>query len=178
MMNGRLKIRLTFAILGTGLAIIASNAGILQGQGHPARGMRIPPLPEGPITYSGVPVQQPQGGPGIRPTRTSTASGFTAEELRRFLTSTAPPAGLKHVPNVTITRVDCGLTAAQVGQTVKMSTGLAPDRQVCYVEYHGNFFVAAPPSVKAPRGSTLSLPNAFRVYDARTGNIMLSGVFR
>jgi hypothetical protein len=46
---------------------------------------------------------------------------------------------------------------------------------VCYVELTGNFTWYSPPTPQTPRGTALTFHTAFRVFDAKTGNLIVIG---
>ena len=54
-------------------------------------------------------------------------------------------------------------------------SGLPTDMPVCYVELGGNFTWYSPATPQAPRGTALTFHTAFRVFDAKTGNLIVIG---
>ncbi len=57
------------------------------------------------------------------------------------------------------------------------NTGLPSTKPLCYVELKGNFTFSGPPSPNHPQGTTVTHNTGFRVFDAKTGNLMLTGGF-
>src|SRR5438045_1297034 len=111
-MQRRLASRIGFGVLGVALGILVSNGSLLLvGQNPPSR-LKLPNIPQAPVSYPGIPVRQAQGVPAMRPTRAGVVPAFSADELQRFLTSNSVPLGIKGTP-YSINRVDCSLTAGK-----------------------------------------------------------------
>lgn len=167
-----LDLALVVTVMVLGIFIAA------QFQRHPVRAqapaskLKLPPLPTGLPNYPAIPAQQPVGAPAIHPAKGSLSS----DEVRQFLTSNPSPVGVKGVPNVTITRSDCGLPASKVSNMLPgKSLGLPAGMPLCYVELSGTFTVYTPPTPKAPHGTPVTFRNGFKVFDANTGNVMVTG---
>lgn len=138
----------------------------------PAGKLKLPPLPKGPVSYPAIPAQQPQGAAAIRPAK----GNLSSDEVRQHLTSNAAPAGIKGMPNTSVSRVDCGQTVGKLSEMLPgKSFGLPSDMPVCYVELTGNFTWHTPPTPQSPRGNALTFHTAFQVFDAKTGNLMVTG---
>jgi hypothetical protein len=173
-----LDIGLGALVIGLGVFIAGQNSRFLaQVQPQPHRFAR-PPIPKGPIVYPAIPVQRPLGGPAMHPTRPNEMPAFTTDELRQFLTSTPGALGNKGAPQASISRIDCSLTARKLKDVMQgKNTGLPDDLAVCYVELNGTFTFYGPPAPNSSRGTVLTFHTAFRVFDAKTGNLMLTGAF-
>lgn len=138
----------------------------------PASKLKLPPLPKEPVSYPAIPAQQPQGAPAIRPAK----GNLSSDEVQQYLTSHSAPVGIKGLANASISRVDCGQTVGRVSEALPGKTlGLPTDMPVCYVELAGNFTWYNPPTPQAPRGTALTFHTAFRVFDAKTGNLIVIG---
>jgi hypothetical protein len=166
-----LDIVLITTVIGLGI-VIASQFHRTPVQAQATSKLKLPPIPKGPTSYPAIPVQQPNGAPAIRPAGPS----LSTDEVRQFLTSNSNPVGIKGVANTSLSRVDCNQTVGKVAPMLPgKSLGLPPDMQVCYVELNGNFTVYTPPTAQAQRGAALTYHTAFRVFDAKTGNLMVTG---
>ena len=96
--------------------------------------------------------------------------------MQQYLTSHSAPVGIKGLANASISRVDCGQTVGRVSEALPGKTlGLPTDMPVCYVELAGNFTWYSPPTPQAQRGTALTFHTAFRVFDAKTGNLIVIG---
>lgn len=138
-----------------------------------------PPLPKAPLVYPKIDLQQPKGAPAMHPVHPDRVPAFTADEVRQFLTSTPGPIGIQGEPGVTISRVDCSVTAKDVSVILHgKSTGLPADVPLCYVELAGTFTFSSPPTRTSPHLKAVTFNTGFRVFDAKTGNIMLTGAFK
>ena len=138
----------------------------------PASKLKLPPLPKGPVSYPSLPAQLPQGAPAIRPAK----GNLSTDEVQQYLTSHSAPVGIKGLANASISRIDCGQTVGRVSEALPGKTlGLPTDMLVCYVELTGNFSWYGPPTPQAPRGAALTFHTAFRVFDAKTGNLIVIG---
>ena len=167
-----LDLALAATVIGLGVFIARQfQERSLQAQ-VPSSKLKLPPLPKGPVSYPAIPAQQPQGAPAIRPAK----GNLSSEEVRQYLTSNAAPAGIKGMANTSISRADCGQTIGKVSETLPgKSLSLPSDMPVCYVELTGNFSWYTPPTPQAPRGNSLTFHTAFQVFDAKTGNLMVTG---
>ena len=168
-------------LLDMALAVTVIGLGIfIANQFHPPGAqaqapdsrLKLPPIPKGPVSYPAIPAQQPTGSPAIRPAGASLSS----DEVRQFLTSNSGPLRAKGVSNASISRVDCGQTAGKISPMLPgKNLGLPADMPLCYVELRGTFTVYTPPTPQAPHGTTLTFHTAFQVFDAKTGNLMVTG---
>jgi hypothetical protein len=148
------------------LALAASR------NGNPAP----PSIPKAPIVYPEIPVRPPTGVPAMHPTRPNQIPAFTLEELRQYLIGTPGVLGNNKPSDVNITRIDCHMRGGDVGGILqRVDTGLSNDISVCYVEFSGTVTYYAPPSLRSPRGTVLTFQTGFRVFDAKTGNLLLTG---
>jgi hypothetical protein len=165
-------------VIGLGLLIAGQNSRFLA-QVQPRRPRPVRPVvPKGPIVYPAIPVQQTQGGSAIRPTRPSEAPALTPDDVRRFLVSTPGALSGSGATKASISRIDCSLTARDVSNVLRgKNTGLPDNMPLCYVELSGNFTYFGPSSPRSSHGTTLTFHTAFRAFDARTGNLMLTGAF-
>jgi hypothetical protein len=173
----RLTSRIGFGALGffAGLLVINLASQVL-GQGRPNR-VNVPNVPQSVVSYPNAPIVHSQGVPAIKPSQAGAASTFTADDLRQFLTSNSAPLGTKGSANVTISRVECSLTAGQVSGFVHgKSFAVPPDTNVCYAEFSGDFSFPLP-SRRAGQPASLTYHKSFRVYDAKTGNLLSVGAF-
>jgi hypothetical protein len=178
-MQKRMASRIGFGALGIALGILIVNGSLLLvGQNRP-NPPQLPNTPKAPVSYPNAPVIHAQGVPAIKPSRPGTASAFTADELKQFLTSTDAPLGIKGLSNVSINRVDCGLTAAKVSNILHgKSIAVPADTSVCYAELKGDFSIPLPPlPQRKNRPTSLTFHQGFRVYDAKTGNVVAVGAF-
>jgi hypothetical protein len=113
----------------------------------------------------------------MRPTRAGAVPAFSADELQQFLTSNIVPLGIKGTPN-SINRVDCSLNARKVSTILRGKAIAVPaDTPVCYAELRGDFTFSLPPSRRPGQPTSITFHKGFRVYDAKTGNILASGAF-
>lgn len=163
---------LAVTVIGLGILIASQLQRPLLRAQTPASKLKLPPIPKGPINYPAIPVQQPTGVPAIHPAGTS----LTADEVRQFLTSKSGPVGIKGVASTSVSRVDCGQTVGKLSPRLPgKSVGLPNDEPVCYVELNGTFTVYTPPTTQSPRGTPVTFHTAFRVFDAKTGNVLVTG---
>jgi hypothetical protein len=134
------------------------------------------------IRYGGIDVREAQatcpgpssstlGLPAIAPRNDCTPS-FTAqdvldyEDAHPFATKGAEPVGKPKIIKVWF------ITSAEAsGQMHGESTGLSDDALVCYVEFYGTFRTGFAPGVKP----TERTGAATQVFDAHTGNLLVSG---
>ena len=170
-----LDVGLGVLVIGFGILILVQWRHRAQAQSGPGN-LNLPPLPKERIAYPGVPERQAQGVPAVHPTRPNEVPAFTPDDVRKFFTSTLGASGGRGKHKARIRRIDCNLTA---GKVIPMLEGrnahLPDDLPVCYVEVHGTFTYYGPASPRSPRGTSSTYHNAFLVFDARTGNIILSG---
>jgi hypothetical protein len=68
------------------------------------------------------------------------------------------------------------MTAEKVGDLLHgKSLGLPPNAAVCYTELNGDFNFPLPPSQRTGAATSMSFHKGFRVYDAKTGNLIAVG---
>jgi hypothetical protein len=115
---------------------------------------------------------QPLGIAAIPVTNAGKIPAFSESELLRFIRSHPIPRVNLIQPNPQVTRLDCNLNAKSAAVMFRgKETGLPGDAQICYVELKGKFAVSRPPT----KGAELIFSVAFEVFDARNGNLLLSG---
>lgn len=118
-------------------------------------------------------------GPGmiaIRPTLSSGNARFTAADVQAYFQAHPAPPQMSLAPGSTakILSIDF-ITSKEASQRMNgESVGLPDDALVCYVQLSGPFLldrVSSPPSAKPiPPSNTATV-----VFDAQTGNILVSG---
>ena len=172
-------------LLDSGLVVLVIGIGLVIATQLPRQttwaaaqnGNPTPPaVPKEPVTYPEMPAQRPTGTPAMRPIRPDQTPAFTADELKQYLMSTPGAFGTTKASTVQITRLDCNMKGGDVGGLLaRVNTGLSNDTSVCYVEYSGTFTYYGLPSHRFPRGTTLTFNTGFQVFDAKTGNLLLSG---
>jgi hypothetical protein len=133
-------------------------------------------VPKTPVSYPNAPLRHPEGVAAMKPMRTGADATISNDELKQFMTSNIAPLGTKGLANVSLARVDCSMTAAKVSDLLHgKALGLAPDTALCYVELSGDFTSPLPPSLRPGASTSISFHKGFRVYDAKTGNIIAVG---
>jgi hypothetical protein len=159
--------------LGLFLAVEAPRYSALAAveTGNPAP----PPIPKDPVTYPEMPVQQPVGAPAMHPTHPGQSPSYTKEELRQYLLNTPGAFGTNKPSAVKITRLDCDTNGGDIGAILGRVNMLPSSLLVCYVEFQGTINYYGLPSQHSPRGTFLSFNTGFRVFDIKTGNLLLSG---
>jgi hypothetical protein len=138
---------------------------------------RLPPPPVRQSTQSGAAeIHQPRGVEAVRPTKAGAVPAFAPEDLANFV-QTHPVLVVGQLePQPKVTTLDCSYTAKGLAGVLRNKvTGLPDDMRVCYVELQGKFAVRTPPSKQKSGPQTLVFDKGFEVFDARTGNLMLSG---
>ena len=175
-MERRLATRIGFVTLGMALGLIAMQVPLrLIGQNRPSA-LNLPKRPETPVTYPNAPLRHAEGVAAIKPMRTGSDAVIATDEFRQFMTSNDAPLGIKGLANVNLSRVDCGMTAEKVGDLLHgKSLGLPPNAAVCYAELSGDFTFPLPPSRRPGAPTSMTFHKGFRVYDAKTGNIIAVG---
>jgi hypothetical protein len=139
--------------------------------GNPA----APAIPKGPVTYPEIPVQQPTGAPGMRPMHPGQTPAYTKDELRQYLLTTPGAFGMNKPSAVKITRIDCDTNGGDIGAILGRVNILPSAMLVCYVEFQGTVSYYGLPSQHSPHGTFLTFSTGFRVFDEKTGNLLLSG---
>jgi hypothetical protein len=123
-------------------------------------------------------IQAPRGVTCVRPTKTGAIPAFSNQELSIFVLNHPVPLIEQLEPRMKITTVDCTYTAKRLAVVLpNKELGLPDDTPLCYVELQGKFSVRTPPSKEVRRLKPLIFSKSFEVFDARTGNLMLSGAF-
>ena len=168
-----------------GLVVLAIGLGLVIATQMPRptiwaasqNGNSTPPaIPKEPVTYPEMPVQRLTGTPAMHPTHPDQTPAFTADELKQYLMSTPGAFGTEKASAVKIMRIDCNMKGGDVGGVLqRVETGLSNDMSVCYVEYSGTFTYYGLPSKRSARGTMLTFNTGFQVFDAKTGNLMLTG---
>jgi hypothetical protein len=128
------------------------------------------PSPRHPVSFP--PVRPPTGLAAVRVSRPGQVPGFTAAEAQAY--------AIAHTPGTTVVRGrqvarTTFLTAAQLTVALRgAATGLPADTPVCYVVLNGRFSFVGPP-LPGHKQAVLHFPYALDVFDARTGNVLMSG---
>lgn len=159
--------------LGVFLAVEAPHYSALAAS--PSSNPAPPPIPKQPVTYPEIPVQQPTGAPGMRPTHPGQTPSYTKDELKQYLLSTPGAFGTNKPSAVKITRLDCDTNGGDIGAILGRVNMLPSAMLVCYVEFQGTVTYSGLPSQHSPRGTFLTFSTGFRVFDAKTGNLLLAG---
>ena len=135
-----------------------------------------PAIPKEPVTYPERAAQPPTGTPAMHPTHPDQTPAFTVDELRQYLLNTPGALGNNKASTVKITRIDCNMRGGDVGGLLaRVNTGLSNDMSVCYVEFNGTFTYYGLPAPRAPHGTFLTFATGFEVFNATTGNLLLTG---
>jgi hypothetical protein len=134
----------------------------------PQVGAPAPALsPLGKTQGTGVQVGQPKTSGNVSTTNEA--------ELRKGALE-APIPKLEDHENRTLARFDCNLTRTELDAILRgIIAGIAPDQRVCYVELNGTFVLHGLPKIGEKIKRTYSYSRAFEVFDAATGNLLLSG---
>lgn len=131
-------------------------------------------LPEYPLRQA----QEPRGVPAIH-TRQNVS--VAEPDVLQFVQNHPIPKIAEVAPRSQISRVDCSQTAKSVATLLRgKNIGVRDETRICYVEIKGQFSVSAPPSARNPgaqQSRNLRFDTSFEVFDARTGNLLLSGGF-
>jgi len=123
-------------------------------------------------------IQAPRGIASVRLIKKGTTTAFSSRELSSFALTHSVPLIEQLEPGMKVTTADCTYTAKRLAIVLhNKNLGLPDDAPLCYVELQGKFSVRTPPSKKERRPSPSVFPKSFEVFDARTGNLMLSGAF-
>jgi hypothetical protein len=172
-MERQLVSRIGFMTLGMALGFVAMQVplGLLgQNRANPLH------LPKTPVSYPNAPLRQAEGVAAMKMLRTGADATISNDELKQFMTSNSAPLGIKGIANINLIRIDCGMTAGKVSDLLRGKTlGLAPNTSVCYAELNGDFTFPLPPSRRPGAATSMSFHKGFRVYDAKTGNIIALG---
>jgi len=175
-MERRLAARIGFITLGMVLGLVAMQVPLrLIGQNRPGP-LNLTKHPDAPVSYPNAPLRHAEGITAIKPMRTGSDAVISTDEFRQFMTSNNAPLGIKGLANVNLSRVDCGMTAEKVGDLLHgKSLGLPPNAAVCYAELSGDFTFPLPPSRQPGAQTSMTFHKGFRVYDAKTGNMIAVG---
>lgn len=121
------------------------------------------------------PTNQPLGVAAITPSRTPqslTEPTFTADDVVTYLglhpARSAGNVGSKQ--SATIERIEF-LSARDVKDRLNTWIGVPDDAPLCLVTLRGTFMAGSLPRIAPIQGN-----RAWRVFDARSGNILLEGV--
>ncbi len=118
-------------------------------------------------------VPYPPGVPAISPTLPGKIPAYTTEDVRRYISSHALPAGLTvSGKQPAITKIEF-ISAHQANLLLQGKSIERPDTAlVCYVELNGLFFKNSGSSSGAtPPSATNS--TAIEIFDAKTGNMLM-----
>jgi hypothetical protein len=111
----------------------------------------------------------PVGSAAIKPATQSVPS-FTVDAAREYAMAHPLPAfagGKNQKPKITRSEF---LTSKQVSQILHgANTGFADDQLLCYVELQGPFTFSGPPK------TTVTYPRGIMIFNAATGNFIMSG---
>jgi hypothetical protein len=98
-----------------------------------------------------------------------TIPAFGAEDVRAFVMAHPLPRNANRDKTFTIQRIDF-LSSKEVTSLLNgESTGFPDDYPLCYVELQGDF------AFPGPKGAVATFPRAIEIFDARTGNFLMSG---
>jgi hypothetical protein len=145
------------------------SSGTVPAQATPIRpepGTR--PHPQGtPARPVGLPAITPRGK-GVGPME----AAFTADDVVRFVAvadgrSVSRRINANKAP--TVSKVEFITEAELKARTAGEGTGLPDDALLCYVELSGDF------TIVSPFGKSVNVDTAIQVFDATTGNLMMSG---
>lgn len=162
-------------VIGLGIFLAVQLPRPLALAASPSGNPAPPAIPKEPITYPEIPVTQLTGAPGMHPTRPGQTPAYTKDELRQYLISTPGVFGTNKPSAVKITRLDCDTNGGDIGAILGRVNILPSAMLVCYVEFQGTISYSALPSRKSARGTYLTFNTGFRVFDVKTGNLLLAG---
>jgi hypothetical protein len=115
------------------------------------------------------------GARAVQPTLSNRGPVIREEDVINFALRYPIPKTTR-LGGARVARTDCGMTTANLPTILISSVRfLGSDRNICYVELDGSFFLSVPPSPERKR-STLSYAKAFEIFDAKSGNLLLSGL--
>ncbi len=142
----------------TGWAYLSQSAPVAAQSTHTSSTLGKP-APTGPV-----------GVPAIHPRTTTAPAGtpaFTTADVEQLVKNTPMPKDMASW-NPVIIRVTF-LTSLQVSALLKDNTGVPDERLLCYVEMQGTF------SFPTPSGTGVTFQRGFEVFDAHSGNLLMSG---
>ncbi len=117
-------------------------------------------LPQTPSSSLGIPAIIP---------RTNTSPAFTVEDAVQYVNTHPMPRAFIPTSRPTIVKT-AFLTSREVSALLNgESTGLPDNTLLCYVELHGTF------TFPGPSGTTVTYQTGIEVFDAHTGNFLISG---
>jgi hypothetical protein len=149
-------------VIASGLGVVASQA---QQPGTGGQPQGLPPSHELPPSVAPTP---PKGSAAITP-HLAAVPAFTLDDARRYVVTRPLPLGAArdYKPNVTRTEF---LTSRQVRERLHgVVTGFPADHVLCYVELQGPF------SFPGPQGAVATYNRGVLIFDAQTGNLLISG---
>src|SRR5689334_9608077 len=117
-----------------------------------------------------------RGRPAIPPRRNSVPS-FSEIDVRDFLSRNIP-LGKIQVDGLPVVTQVVFTTIRAVGRATAddaFEANYPADMSVCYVELSGVFRVFGPPASGRSQGAPAPTSTAFIIFDARTGNIRVTG---
>jgi hypothetical protein len=136
------------------------------------------PPPAVTEVYPKIGRQAPRGSAAVSVTRPDQLPAFTSKELTNFVQTHPVPKLVMVDPNPRVSKVDCTQNGKSVAALLRgKSTGIPDATSVCYVELRGRFSLSGPRSNGKPRGGDATFTTVFEVFDAKTGNLLLSGGF-
>jgi len=150
------------ASIALGLTNAESDA---QESGNAGPSQRLPPSRELPAN---MPPTQPKGSAAIAP-HLATVPAFTLDDARQYVTTHRLPFRGPPDYKPQITTVEF-LTSQQVSERIhRAKTGFGADHLFCYVELQGPF------SFGGPQGAVATYSRGVLIFDAQTGNLVISG---
>lgn len=137
---------------------------------------RVVALPVGPPD-SFVSSTPPEGLPAIKPQITNGVAGVAAfsEDAVRSYAQSFNTNGVGDFPSSVvphIVKIEFLTEGALKGLIPNYNSGSPGDTLMCYVQYTGSFIQSAPPGLNI---ASRTYPYAFEVFNARTGNRLVSG---
>jgi hypothetical protein len=118
-------------------------------------------LPTGTSSFS-------LGVPAIQPTQKGLPT-FTRDEVIAFLKKNGVAHVINGKTNFTVVRIDFISSKEASNRLHGESIGVPDQAQVCYVELAGSFVFPGPDNTSG------KFPRAIEIFDAQTGNLLLSG---
>jgi hypothetical protein len=110
----------------------------------------------------------PRGSAAIKPSTTATPA-FSVDDVKKFVTTHRFPFSISRDRKYSISRIEF-LSSRQVSDLLNGAyTGFPDDYMLCYVELQGTF------TFPGPMGSTVTYHRGIEIFDAGTGNFLISG---
>jgi hypothetical protein len=148
----------------TTLPVVVLLASSLAGGQQPG----TPPPFRGPLPPMHLPPTAPQGSPAITPHLPGTPS-FTLDDVRQFVASQKVLKLANRDLTPRLMRADF-MDSGKVSVALNgATTGFPPGYMLCLVELQGPFSFTGPP------GATAVYPRGVLVFDATTGNLVITG---